>query len=156
MIIHKIIGIFFFLNLVLFKFLFYYFYLIFIYLSLLFIFFFFIFFKKQLSPFVECSQVQNYYNLYDTTSVDLLREGNCSSTSCNITETVISVTSETSCLTINDCTGFRCCVDFNRLSRSFVFGVYINACNSTLTLIIEKLEYIINLAGFNFGKFIYV
>ena len=121
-----------------------------------FILFYFILFKKQLSSFVECSQVQNYYNLYDTTSVDLLREGNCSSTSCNITETVISVTSETSCLTINDCTGFRCCVDFNRLSRSFVFGVSINACNSTLTLIIEKLEYIINLAGFNFGKYIYV
>ncbi|XP_076085495.1 uncharacterized protein LOC143056292 [Mytilus galloprovincialis] len=99
----------------------------------------------------ECAAVENYYNLYDTGSIDLLREGNCNGTICNITETVTSSTTETNCISISDCTGFRCCVEDTRLTRSFVFGIYIDACNFTLTLVIEELEYVIYLADLSFG-----
>ncbi|CAG2190131.1 unnamed protein product [Mytilus edulis] len=98
----------------------------------------------------ECAAVENYYNLYDTGSIDLLREGNCNGTICNITETVTSSTTETNCISISDCTGFRCCVEDTRLTRSFVFGIYIDACNFTLTLVIEELEYVIYLADLSF------
>ena len=100
----------------------------------------------------DCPTAENYYYLFDADSIDLLKEASCNGTSCNITQTVNSITTETNCISVSDCTGFMCCVDASRMSRSFVFGLYIDACNFTLRLTIDELEHTVNLADFNFGK----
>ncbi|CAG2247494.1 unnamed protein product [Mytilus edulis] len=45
---------------------------------------------------------------------------------------------ETSCITLDTCTGIRCCVEAVSLGRSFVMSFELDACNFMLTITIEK------------------
>ncbi|XP_063420822.1 uncharacterized protein LOC134706043 [Mytilus trossulus] len=62
---------------------------------------------------------------------------------------------ETSCITLDTCTGIRCCVEAVSLGRSFVMSFEIDACNFMLTINIDKFVHNESLVNYVYVRFFY-
>lgn len=61
---------------------------------------------------------------------------------------------ETSCITLDTCTGIRCCVEAVSLGRSFVMSFELDACNFMLTINIDKFVHNESLVNYVYGKYL--
>ncbi|KAK3102203.1 hypothetical protein FSP39_009587 [Pinctada imbricata] len=72
---------------------------------------------------------------------------------CNqTTQDLNSLGATTSCRITSECTEVECCMDVNKVGRSFNMYVYADVCNYKLTVGIEKLQLNYSLVDYNYGQ----
>ncbi|KAK3101942.1 hypothetical protein FSP39_007535 [Pinctada imbricata] len=68
------------------------------------------------------------------------------------TSNLNSLGATTSCRITSECTEVECCMDVNKVGRSFNMYVYADVCNYKLTVGIEKLQLNYSLVDYSYGQ----